>query len=187
LRGDDVQGIEAAIEHLYERGFRRPAYVGGPASASDVTRREAAARTVKRLGFRNALRSYVSRAEPWQVDTAVTAILVKNKHDAVLCFDDKLALSLMEGLRAGGTHVPGAIALVGFDDIPFARLANPSLTTIAQPSTDLGRRAVAMLLEAIRTGTMPRSERLPVHLVVRESTGRNGTAESGRPRRRPAT
>lgn len=89
----------------------------------------------------------------------------------MLCYDDKLALAVMDGLRRLDVRVPRDIAVAGFDDIPFAALSNPRLTTIAQPSAEMGRRAVQMLLAAIDGGPLPPSEILPVRLVVRESTG----------------
>jgi len=88
----------------------------------------------------------------------------------------------MDQLREHGIAVPRDIGVVGFDDIPFAGMANPRLTTVAQPSAELGRRAAAMLLTAIRTGTMPRSIQLPVRLMIRESTINPAAQGDKRPR-----
>jgi LacI family repressor for deo operon, udp, cdd, tsx, nupC, and nupG len=90
--------------------------------------------------------------------------------DALLCYDDKLALAAMDSLRTNGLRVPDDLAVVGFDDIPFAALANPRLTTVAQPSVDMGRLAVEMLLSSIQQDEMPPSVSLPVRLVVRQSS-----------------
>jgi LacI family transcriptional regulator len=170
LRADDVEGMQAVVQHLLECGFRRLAYVGGPGNASDITRRDAVARALKTARVREALRTWVSKTDDWEVDTALMAAIARERPDAVVCYDDKLALSLIDGLRAHGVRVPRDVAVVGFDDIPFARLANPRLTTVAQPLVEMGRRAAAMLLGAIQKGTTPRSIRQPVRLIVREST-----------------
>jgi DNA-binding LacI/PurR family transcriptional regulator len=86
-----------------------------------------------------------------------------------LCYDDKLALATIDALRSCGMRVPRDIGVVGFDDIPFAALANPRLTTVNQPSAHLGKLAVEMLLEAFATDAMPASVTVAVELVVRES------------------
>jgi DNA-binding LacI/PurR family transcriptional regulator len=78
----------------------------------------------------------------------------------------------MDALRAHGLRVPADIAITGFDDIPFAALSNPRLTTVAQPAGDMGKLAVRMLLSAIQDDVMPPSVRLPVRLIVRESSRR---------------
>ena len=75
-------------------------------------------------------------------------------------------------------RVPDELAVVGFDDIPFAGLANPRLTTVAQPSAEMGRLAAAMLLDADKNGQVPRSVKLPVELVVRESSLRSRAVQA---------
>jgi LacI family transcriptional regulator len=176
LRADDPQGIKAVVRHLLDSGYRRLVYVGNSGSASDLTRQDA---MVQALAEARAPRPriLVSKSGGWETVDAVAAAVAQRRPDAVLCYDDKLALYLLDALRAYGIVIPRDMALVGFDDIPFARLANPRLTTVAQPSVEMGHLAAAMLLRAIHTGVMPPSVRLPVHLVVRESTIR-GTAQA---------
>jgi LacI family transcriptional regulator len=77
---------------------------------------------------------------------------------------------MMDALRRSGLRAPNDVAIVGFDDIPFAGIANPRLTTVAQPSEEVGRTAVGMLLTALKTGELPSSIVLPVRLIVRESS-----------------
>jgi DNA-binding LacI/PurR family transcriptional regulator len=67
-------------------------------------------------------------------------------------------------------RVPEDIGVVGFDGIPFAEISNPRLTTVVTPAFEMGRRAAAVLIAAVQTGTMPEAETLPVALAVREST-----------------
>ena len=171
IRADDVSGIEAVVTHLVERGYRRIGYAGGRATASNITRRDAALRALREMGV-GTLRQYAG-PDNWQAGGAVASEIAHDRPDAVICYDDKLALHTMDALRALGIRVPRDIAIVGFDDIPFARISNPRLTTVAQPSAEMGRRAAAILLRAIETGEMPRSVMLPVQLMVRESSVRS--------------
>jgi LacI family transcriptional regulator len=182
IRADDIQGMDAVVRHLCDSGYRRFAYAAGLGSASDVTRRDAVRRALAAAKIAAPLRVYDSRPPSGGTNGAVAAAIAGAPPDALICYDDKLAFQLVDQLREHGITVPRDIAVVGFDDIPFARMANPRLTTVAQPSVEIGRRAAAMLLTAIRTGTMPQSIQLPVRLVVRESTINAGVRTAGRPR-----
>ena len=101
--------------------------------------------------------------------------------DAVICYDDKLALSILDALRSTAVEVPGDLALVGFDGIPAARQSRPRLTTVAVPSVEIGRRAVEMLVGSRRDGGPPPSEVMPVRLVVGESTPPASTTAEATP------
>lgn len=102
--------------------------------------------------------------------------------DAVACANDAVALGVMNALQRSGRRVPETVAVVGVDDIAFAELAEPALTTVRQPVEALGREAVRLLLGRLGGASgPPRSVTLPVRLVVRASSP--GTApEPGRSR-----
>ncbi|MDR7542629.1 MAG: LacI family DNA-binding transcriptional regulator [Armatimonadota bacterium] len=185
LRADDPEGIKAVVQHLLDSGYRKLVYVGGPGSASDLTRRDTMVRALAEARAPRP-RILVSRSGGWESVDTVAAAVAQSRPDAVVCYDDKLALRLLDALRVYGIMIPRDMALVGFDDIPFARLANPRLTTVAQPSVEMGRLAAAMLLRAIHTGVIPPSVRLPVRLVIRESTTREAAQAGGKPGDRPA-
>ena len=162
IRSDDRPGLEALVAHLAGQGHRRIGYLEGPALASNLIRREAVERAANDLGLVAVARLKGSAATPRAVAAAGL--------DAVICYDDKSALALIDGLRASSLSVPRDLAVAGFDDIPFARIYNPRLTTVAQPAEAVGRQAVAMLLAGLESGERQPSLRLPVRLVVRESS-----------------
>ena len=96
---------------------------------------------------------------------------------AVFVLNDLMALGALEAARASGRRVPTDLSIVGFDDIPFAALANPPLTTVGQPIRQLGEQAADLLLRVIEDGMAPTvttSEQpnvlLPNELIVRGST-----------------
>jgi LacI family transcriptional regulator len=171
IRADDAAGVAALVAHLIEIGRRRLAYVAGPPMASSIIRRTAIVRALTEAALDPEDLGYY---DGMQIDPAsapaFAAGVAERRPDALLCYDDKLALVVMDALRTVGLRVPEDVAVTGFDDIPFAALSNPRLTTVAQPAAEMGRRAVGMLLGAIESGVMQPSIRLPVQLMVRESS-----------------
>jgi DNA-binding LacI/PurR family transcriptional regulator len=115
------------------------------------------------------LRASTVPEDSWSDPTVLADALGPRLPDAVVCYDDKLALALLDGLRSRGSNVPRDVAVVGFDDIPFAALANPRLTTVSTPTAEMGRLAAETLLAALAASTLPPPVILPVELVVRES------------------
>ena len=171
---DNVAGGESATRHLIERGRRRIAFLG---DATDHYPE-----------FHDRYRGYVAALEAsglvadprLQVDAITTeedgtraaqALIDRGvPFDAIVAASDLIALSAMRVLAGAGLSVPDDVAVVGFDDIPAASLANPSLTTVAQDTALGGRRLIEMLLDRIDERPV-RSMMLPTHLVVRRSSG----------------
>ena len=95
----------------------------------------------------------------------------------ILCYNDVVAFGALRAIHASGRTVPEDVSVVGFDDIDLAGFAEPSLTTVAQDIVALGNWGVDRLLESLAAGPLSvhpsrfRTVRLPVHLVVRATTG----------------
>jgi LacI family transcriptional regulator len=86
-----------------------------------------------------------------------------------------MTVGAVECLVDSGIGVPEEIGVVGFDDVPWAHLVRPALTTIAQPTYDLGRTAAELLVDRITTpARRPSTVTLPTKLHVRESSARAG-------------
>jgi DNA-binding LacI/PurR family transcriptional regulator len=163
---DLASGAAQALQHLRALGHRRVAYVGGPAhSWSDGQRRTAltaveGVQVIDVGGHRPVHQGGVAAAD-LAYETGATA---------VLCYNDLIALGVMSRLRARGVSVPNEISVVGFDDIAAAAYVSPMLTTVAIPLTRAGHEATEML-SALHEGSGDSPKvRLPVELVVREST-----------------
>ena len=120
--------------------------------------------------------------DAWRDPADLAAEIAADLPEALVCYDDLLALALMDALRGLGVRVPDDVGIVGFDGIPFAAISNPGLTTVAVPSAEMGRAAAASLIRAVHEGELPDGVMLPVELVVRESTrgasARNTSARS---------
>ena len=91
---------------------------------------------------------------------------------AVLTFNDRAAMGLLDALVRAGVDVPGAMSVVGYDDSPFSRLAHIELTTVSQNIPELTEHAVAAVIERLDGGrTGHREVVVRPRLVVRGTTG----------------
>jgi DNA-binding LacI/PurR family transcriptional regulator len=146
---DDQRGGFLATDHLIQLGHRRIAYIAGPTNHSDGLDRLA--------GYRHALVKFGLPFEPGLVvpgtgdvgggQRALPQLLALDPPpSAAFCYNDMTAIGLLHAARARDLSVPGDLAVVGFDDIPFASYVQPPLTTIAQPKPQMGRQAVEMVL-----------------------------------------
>ena len=169
LRPDDRDGMRQVVDHLIERGYRSIAYVSGSTGATKVIRRDA---LIAALVERNRPEPVIHRADDVDAEglRVVAASIRESRPDVVVCYDDKTALLLLDELRTVGLKVPDDVGVVGFDDIPFARIANPRLTSVSQRADDLGRTSVDHLLSTVERGRLPVSQLMPVNLVIRETT-----------------
>ena len=172
---DYAKGIEEAISHLVSLGHRKIAYVGGPSHLSSAVKRleafgSSVAHQLPRAG-RPAIYEGDFRLESGR--SAAREMLDEGElPTAVVVANDMMALGLMQEFRERGLHVPEDISIVGFDDIAFAALSNPPLTTVRLPRADLGREAVEALLATITDPERQGVEvNVPTYLVLRDSTG----------------
>ena len=122
--------------------------------------------------------SNILQADPEDV-AAVRAYLKKHRPDAIICGNDTIAAFLKHTLDALGKRVPEDIMLAGFDDVQFASVMTPQLTTIHQPCDEIAAMAFRALQERIADPSLPPREiYLPAPLVMRKSTAREMTASA---------
>jgi LacI family repressor for deo operon, udp, cdd, tsx, nupC, and nupG len=90
---------------------------------------------------------------------------------AIFCFNDEMAMGVLDFARRKRIRVPRDLSVVGFDDIRFARYTEPPLTTIAQPMREIGEGTVRLLLAILTDdASTPDSVTLPHTLITRGST-----------------
>jgi len=94
----------------------------------------------------------------------------------VVAHNDLIAIGAMKTFVQAGLKIPGDISVIGFDDIAAASYVQPLLTTIACRKRHMGRAAIEMLLGLLKSSenVLPGTIKLPVDLIVRESTGPPG-------------
>jgi len=98
-------------------------------------------------------------------------LALDDRPDAVFCASDMMAVGAIGAAKAAGVKVPEDIAIVGFDDAPFAAAFDPAITTIRQDKVGLGRAAGEQVMALIDDPkATPPKLMLPVELVIRESS-----------------
>jgi LacI family transcriptional regulator len=174
VRADDAAAIECAVEHLAETGRRRILCVAGQPDWLITRRRlDGYWAAVDRLGLDGDPRlvRYGGFASVHGHDAVTQARASGIGFDSVLAFDDYAALGALQALREAGLQVPGDVAILGCDDIPFAALACPSLTSIRFPTYEFGTTAARMLLDILNGKQTKHVVEFPYELCVRDSTG----------------
>jgi LacI family repressor for deo operon, udp, cdd, tsx, nupC, and nupG len=172
---DNAAAASEAMEHLYSLGHRRIGIVTGPL-VSPLSRERLRGATM-RARAEGAEHEFVVMHGDFSIESGVIAaerLLERaERPTAVFCFNDEMAMGVLQATRRHSLRVPQDLSIVGFDDIRFARHTDPALTTIAQPMREIGEGTVRLLLD-ILSGKIaaPASVTLPHSLVVRGSTGR---------------
>jgi LacI family repressor for deo operon, udp, cdd, tsx, nupC, and nupG len=170
---DNARAASEAMQHLYGLGHNTIGVVTGPlVSPLSRDRLEGALSSARRQGGDDAVIvmhgdfSIKSGAE------AADGLLgLPNPPTAIFCFNDEMAMGVIDTARRRGLHVPRDLSVVGFDDIRFAQCTDPPLTTIAQPMREIGEGTVRLLLSILNgTRIAPVSVTLPHTLQVRGST-----------------
>jgi DNA-binding LacI/PurR family transcriptional regulator len=173
----DLVGIDnhragyVITEHVLNLGCRRVVFTAQLNSAPTVDARIE--------GYRDALLSRGIAADPEYIQqgnpedsTFVQRILEHTRPQAIVCANDYTAACLMRTLSRLGVGIPTDVRIVGIDDVLYASLLHPPLTTLHQPCQDIGAAALDAMLQRIKHPGMPaRDISLAFSLVVRQSCG----------------
>ena len=172
---DNAKAADEAMAHLYSLGHRRIGIVTGPL-ISPLSRDRLNGAT-SRAKKQKATRDFVVMHGDFSIESGAAAaerLLGRaQRPTAICCFNDEMAMGVMAVARRLGMRVPQDLSVIGFDDIRFAQHTVPPLTTIAQPTRQIGEGAVRLLLRILSDGgdiETPESVTLAHELVVRDST-----------------
>lgn len=169
---DNFDGAFRATSYLLELGHRTIAMLKGRALTHDGLQRLA--------GYQKALEVHgIAPQADLEIagnftpqggyQAAATLLNLKPRPTAVFCANDQSAIGLMAGLQNEGVKIPEDISIIGFDDIPSARLTAPALTSVNINVRQLGVKAVERLMD-MGSNKTPQHCVLPVELVVRQTT-----------------
>jgi GntR family transcriptional regulator, arabinose operon transcriptional repressor len=172
----DLVGIDnrragyVITEHLLRLGANRVAFVAMPRAAATVDARAAGYREALHAGGRPADPALVHRIDPEDADAVRR--LMDTAPDGLVSGNDRTAARLMRTLLRMGVRIPQDVRLVGIDDAEFASLLPVPLTTLRQPSRQIGDVALGAMLQRIAHPELPtRDILLHCDLIVRESCG----------------
>jgi len=172
---DNTSGIELLVDHMVGHGHNRIGLLAG--SIAETSGHE------RLSGFRAALARHgldpdaaPVGGDRWTSDDGRRAaremLAAEAPPTAIVTSSVELALGVFSAARELGLRIPDDVALATFDDAYFAELLDPPLTAVAYDPSEVGRRAAALLVEAIGDGeTPPEDVRIPVTLVTRRSCG----------------
>ena len=168
---DNFQGGYMLAQHLLKLGCRRIGFVAVPFSAPTVKSRLAGAREAILAANMEVPHDFflIGHPEDTKFARRISAGWMK---DAVICGNDYTAAVLIRALHGIGVGVPRGLRVVGFDDVHYATLVSPTLTTMHQPCREIATLAFKSMISRISDPTISaRTILLTPHLVVRESCG----------------
>ncbi|MBM3782044.1 MAG: LacI family transcriptional regulator [Acidobacteria bacterium] len=172
---DNVGGTRRGVLHLIGKNHRSVALLGGPSRHSTAKERERGYYEALRsagLPIRSELIYHGDFREGGGYRGMKALLALPRRPGAVFVANNLMTLGAFRALHEAGVRVPGDLALVGFDDMPWATSLNPPLTAVSQPSHELGSSAADLLLDRIaRPGRAVRHVMLDTTLVERASCG----------------
>ena len=173
---DDIAGGAMAAEHLLSIGRKRIAFVGGPLEIHQVNDRLVGAKSVidrdpgaTLIVLPAAAQDVISGRE---IGGQIVKMAKEERPDAIFAANDLLAVGVLQALAMNANiSVPDDIALIGYDDIDFAKAAIVPLTSIKQPAKDLGKKGLELLLDEMENSDHQHEEiTFQPELVIRKST-----------------
>ena len=171
IGSDNVAGGRRATSHLLRLGRRRVLFLGDTEAPEAEQRFRGYRLAMEEAGIAVDDRLAISAHFDVQSGESTTASAIERgiEFDAIFAASDLIAIGAMRALAKAGRSVPGDVSIVGYDNIPSARLVTPRLTTIDQDANLAGRMLVSKLIDT--QGGQAISERLETSLLIRESCG----------------
>ncbi len=171
---DNLTAAYEAVDYLFSLGHRRIGCISGPEHLTLCQYRlQGYIQALSRHGIPSDGHMVFRGEVNFQTGTAGLNALISRTYPptAIFCHNDIIAFGALSQAKKNGLSVPADLSLVGFDDIAFATFCDPPLTTVAQPSYQLGREALLLLLQQVRQQAVGNASLLlDSKLIVRGST-----------------
>jgi len=171
---DNRAAAREATDYLLEQGHRRIAFIHGQEASLLTKDRED--------GYRTAMQAAgISLEDGWIVGGNLTIEgAIKATHDlldhpdrptAIFCANDEMAMGCMHAIKAAGLKIPEDISVMGFDDVRYAAIMDPPLSSVRQPAKKIGEQVIYRLVREIEEGRSVNAEPeiVPHELVLRQS------------------
>ncbi|WP_341864892.1 LacI family DNA-binding transcriptional regulator [Paenibacillus helianthi] len=168
---DNYAGGYKATKHLLDLGHTHIAHVSGPEHFLSVRERKRGfAEALEQAGVAPCIVAHTDFGIRCGYEIAMGWIQQGILPTAVFAGDDALALGVMDAFRAHGYRIPDDISIIGYDDQVFASEIHPQLTTVRQPTEQMGKEAVRLLLKLIEGSKRNSSVLLQPELLIRQTT-----------------
>lgn len=174
---ESSKGAQCATRHLLESGWKKPACITGPPTASTAQQRLEGYLAALWHHYEDSVKPMVSRGEFRQeggTQAAAELLDRKDPPDSLFIANAQMALGVLEEIRSRKLVIGVDLGIVVFDDAPWAPFVDPPITVIAQPAYEIGKRAAQLLIDRIN-GSAPdhcRHEILTTELILRKSSTR---------------
>ena len=175
VRIDNQDGGFQATEHLIEQGYKRIAILAGPKNLGISN--------LRLEGYLNALKKHKLKKDndlivfcDFNQDYAYFAtqelLAMKKRPDAIFTITDRMAIGAMLAIKEKGLKMPQDIGLVGFNNEPIVSLVTPGISSVEQPSFELGKAAAKLFIETMHNNEDMSSveQVLKTKLFIRESS-----------------
>ncbi len=170
---DNIMAAKQATSHLINLGYQRIGMITGVIQSTTSIDRYAGFSQAMVEAGREIDKSLIAEGD-FSEDSGYHAmkVLLPRKPDAIFAQSDVMAIGAMRAVQEAGLEIPNGIAFVGFDDLPIASTLPKKLTTVHQPITHLGIKAVDLLKDMIENGAKPaRRLILDTELIIRDTCG----------------
>ncbi len=179
---DDHYGATLAVRHLISLGHRRTGYINGPENWHNSRARY--------VGYKDELENHNIQFDPelvqpgdWEIESGYKAaqnlLRLQDRPTAIFAANDLMALGAIYAIQDSGLHVPGDIAIVGYDNRDFAKIVRPRLTTVVMPVYEMGRVATESLLAQIAEGGGETEEiKVRGELIIRDTCGADDASKA---------
>jgi DNA-binding LacI/PurR family transcriptional regulator len=171
---DDYQSAYDAVSYLIKKGRRKIAHFGGSMEVDIYSKR--------RNGYVDAIeKNHLPRLETLMTNGQLyeehgyasfdTLLRENNIPDAIFAVNDAVAIGAFQRIQEAGLKIPDDVAIIGFSNDKITRLVNPPITTVHQPSKEMGEKAAEILIQIIEGKPIePTTLIMPTRLIVRGST-----------------
>ena len=171
---DNVYGAFLAVNHLIQKGHQKIIYIcAKPYASSGMERISGCQKAIQENGLSADALNVVTCGETIEACYNLVSELIKQKEqlNALFVWDDKLAIGARKAIFEAGKQIPQDIAIVGYDDIEISEFLFPSLTTIRQPSFEIGETAAKILIDKLENNEEKELKQIVLKpkLMVRET------------------
>ena len=152
---DNIAAAYTLTEHLISQEYRRLTGFFGDTSTTGFDRREGFERAIRQAGLEHYGAHFIAPRIEQGYQSTLELLNNNVKPDAIFTSNNLITVGVFQALRANKIRIPQDIALVGFDETTWGNVVEPPLTIISQPTEDIGRSAIELLLQRIEMPDRP--------------------------------